>query len=374
MTAQWSTSTSTSITTPSATKASGTSTRKVTFNATTNGGTCSTASLNSTATVTYSSNGWYTATSGGTKRCNNGGSYSPSAAETVYAQWGSSTGTFSKVTLPAATKANGTSTRTVTFDANGGSCSTTSLNSTATVTYSQTGWWTSASGGTNRGNASAQYTPSAAETLYAQFSSSTGTYSAITLPTATRSGYTFKGWNTDKTATTGSTGSYTPSGNYIMYAIWQLNAPTAASISISNVSRTKILVSCSYTGAELSNYTVYYRANSTGTYSTLSLGTTSTGTIIGLNPNTSYQLYVKATNAAGSKDSSTITSATKAYSPVVTEPTVTNIGNAGATITINATGDTNAAITNNTVYYAPKAGITKNLYDMAIKVMSDNSL
>ena len=35
----------------------------------------------------YTCSGWYTATSGGTKRCNAGGSYTPTATETIHAQW-----------------------------------------------------------------------------------------------------------------------------------------------------------------------------------------------------------------------------------------------------------------------------------------------
>ena len=58
MTAQWNTTTTRgSITTPTATRSNGTATRTVTFDAATNGGTCPTASLNSTATVTYTANG-----------------------------------------------------------------------------------------------------------------------------------------------------------------------------------------------------------------------------------------------------------------------------------------------------------------------------
>lgn len=223
--AQWSSSVSArgAITTATASRGNGTATRTVTFNA--NGGSCSTASLNSTATITYSCNGWYTAASGGTKRAASGGSYTPSASETVYAQWGSSTGSFSAVKLPAATKANGSATRTITFNGNGGSTPN-AMTSTATITYAQTGWFTASSGGTNRGNAGVSYTPSAAETLYAQFSSSTGAYSAITLPTPTRDGYNFLGWATSADATSGNTGSYTPSGNVTLYAIWGVSSRT----------------------------------------------------------------------------------------------------------------------------------------------------
>lgn len=121
--------------------------------------------------------------------------------------------------MPTATKANGSTSCTITFDGNGGSTPT-AMTSTATITYSQTGWWTATSGGTNRGAAGASYTPSAAETLHAQFSSSTGTYSKITLPVPTKSGFNFAGWSTNKEATSGITGDYTPTGNVILYAIW----------------------------------------------------------------------------------------------------------------------------------------------------------
>lgn len=233
LTAQWSSSTTKgSVATSSATRSNGTATRTVTFDATTNGGTCSTSSLNSTATITYTGNGWYTDASGGTKRCDNGGTYTPSASETVYQQWSSSTGSYSAITLPAATKANGSANRTVTINANGGTSTVPSRTSTATITYTQTGWWTASSGGTNRGNSGATYTPSAAEKIYAQFSSSTGNYSAVTLPTTTectRPEYILLGFSTSDTAATATYApgaSYTPSANIILYAVWELDQAT----------------------------------------------------------------------------------------------------------------------------------------------------
>lgn len=217
--AQWSSSTGTfsSITSPTPSKANTTATRTVSFDA--NGGSCSTASLNSTQTTTYTQNGWWTATSGGTQVVKANTAYTPSATQTVYAQYTSSAGAWSAITLPTATKANGSTSCTITFDGNGGSTPT-AMTSTATITYSQTGWWTATSGGTNRGAAGASYTPSAAETLHAQFSSSTGTYSKITLPVPIKSGFNFVGWSTNKEATSGITGDYTPTGNVILYAIW----------------------------------------------------------------------------------------------------------------------------------------------------------
>lgn len=226
--AQWNSSTGSysAVTLPSATKSNGTATRKVTFDATTAGGTCSTGSLNSTATVTYSHTGWYTAASGGTSRGAAGATYIPSGSETIYAQFSSTTGAYSAVTLPSATKASSTSERTVTFNSNGGICLTTSLKSKATTTYTQTGWYTEVSGGTKVGAAGASYTPSAAETLYAQFKSADGSYASITLPDVARDGYTFQGWSTDPNATSGVRGEYIPSSNETLYATWQQNGST----------------------------------------------------------------------------------------------------------------------------------------------------
>ncbi len=76
----------------------------VTFNATTNGGSCATASLtqaSSGASITlptatksgYTFNGWYTASTGGTLRGAANASYTPTANETLYAQFTENSGT-----------------------------------------------------------------------------------------------------------------------------------------------------------------------------------------------------------------------------------------------------------------------------------------
>lgn len=184
----------------------------VTFNG--NGGTASKASQAATNTTTYTFNNWK---DGAGTTYAAGGTYTKNQADTLTAQWNSST-TKGAVTTATATKSNGTSIRTVTYNANGGTCSTTSQNSTATITYACNGWYTAASGGTKRCASGGSYTPSASETVYAQYTGTTGTFSAITLPTPTRAGYVFKGWSTSSTATSGTTGSYTPTGNVTLYA------------------------------------------------------------------------------------------------------------------------------------------------------------
>ncbi len=171
---------------------------KVTFNATTNGGTCSTSSLTGSTitlpsasksstssgstssspwiltTTSYSFDGWYTSASGGTRVGGAGDSYSPPSAKTLYAHFSSSTSTSYGYKII--------------YDANGGSG----------VPNSQTG-------------------------------TSSGTSKNFTIPssTPTRSGYTFLGWSTSSTATSAS---YIKSTQYsfgygqtTLYAVWQQN-------------------------------------------------------------------------------------------------------------------------------------------------------
>ena len=114
----------------------------------------------------FAFDGWYTAATGGTKVGEGGASYTPAATITLYAQWTTSVS------------------YTVTFDANGGSCSSSTLTtkSDGTVTlptptrdgYTFNGWFTAASGGTSVGGAGATYTPTSDITLYAQWTQQGG--------------------------------------------------------------------------------------------------------------------------------------------------------------------------------------------------------
>lgn len=108
----------------------------------------------------------------------------------------------------------------VTFNANGGSCSTASLTSTRTAKYSFSKWNTGADGSGTSYAAGASYTSNAALKLYAIWSTAY-TNNAITLPTPTRAGYKFNGWATSSDATSGSTGSYTPTKDITLYATWE---------------------------------------------------------------------------------------------------------------------------------------------------------
>ena len=195
---------------------------KVTFNA--NGGSSTPAAITQTTYTIYTKNGWNTNSAGTGTHYNNGASYTGNAALTLYAQWSTSTGR-NAITLPAAiSRDNGSTTGyKVTFNANGGSSTPAAITSTRTVKYAFGGWNTNSSGTGSNYGAGTSYTPSAAITLYAKWTSSY-VNNSITLPAAiSRTGYTFGGWNTNSSGTGtnySASSSYTPSAAITLYAKW----------------------------------------------------------------------------------------------------------------------------------------------------------
>lgn len=143
----------------------------------------------------------------------NGGSGAPS---TQYKTYGTALTLSSTKPTKSSTSAGS---YTVTLNANGGTCSSASLSAVRTTKYTFSKWNTNSSGTGTSYASGASYTTNAALALYTIYTSSTTT-TAVTLPTPTRSGYNFMGWATSSTATSGTTGSYTPSGNVTLYAIW----------------------------------------------------------------------------------------------------------------------------------------------------------
>lgn len=194
-----------------------------------------------------------------------------------------------------------------------------------------------------------------------------------------RSGYSFAGWATSSgggkvynNQQTVSNLTATNGGVVTLYAVWTLNAPSNTTITINSSTRTKIYATVGCTGENITNYTIYYRVNgSSGDYSSLNLGTSTTGTITGLSPNTYYQIYATATNASGIANSSTTNTITMANTPKSINTSVSNTLPFSTDISVSATGDTNAPITNYTVYWCKK--IDKDLKDMSIKYF-DNAM
>ena len=186
----------------------------------------------------YTFAGWFTAASGGTQITSET-KVAITSAQTLYAHWTANE-------------------YTVTFNPNGGSVSQTSK----TVTYDSTygtlptptrtgytfaGWFTAASGGTQI-TSETKVAITSAQTLYAHWTaneytvtfnpnggsvsqtSKTVTYDSTygTLPTPTRTGYTFAGWFTAAsggTQITASTTVTTPN-DHTLYAHWTANTYT----------------------------------------------------------------------------------------------------------------------------------------------------
>jgi uncharacterized repeat protein (TIGR02543 family) len=190
----------------------------VTFNG--NGGTHSKASQTAVNTITYKFSNWNTKSDGTGTSYLPGVSYTGNANITLYAIYTDSTAV-GAITVATAVKDATTSTRTITFDANGGTCGITNLDSVATTTYTCKGWYTAADNGTKVADPVGSYTPSKSETIYAQWDSSTGEYASVELPVPARSGYKFIGWSDCQDAGSIVTGNYIPADTLTLYAVWE---------------------------------------------------------------------------------------------------------------------------------------------------------
>ena len=183
----------------------------------------------------YTFSGWYTSASGGTKIGTGCAKYTPTKNITLYAQWapvsysvkfngnGSTSGSMSNQshtydTAKALTANAFKRAFTVTYNYNGNGKS----NTTATATATFNGWATSASGSKvysdKQSVKNLSSTAGSTVNLYAKW-----TDASVTLPTPTRTGYTFSGWYTSASGGTkiGAGGAgYTPSKNITLYAQW----------------------------------------------------------------------------------------------------------------------------------------------------------
>lgn len=254
----------------------------------------------------------------------NGGTSTPSS-QTVNA------GT--AINLASAISKNNTEssgTITVSYDANGGSGAPGNSTGTYvnTTPYTFNKWAAGSTSGTQY-SAGASYTVNSDVTMYATWNTGTTTRKSnpsITLSSTrpTRTYYTFSHWyNGNNTYNPGT--AYTFSSNTTLYASWTPNAPTNLTISRTGSTTNSISVSVGATGLTMTNYTLYYRAGTSGNYTAKSLGTATTGTITGLSTDTNYQIYFTATNAGGTSTSSTVTYSTTLGNPTITSPTKRNL-------------------------------------------------
>lgn len=213
-------------------------------------GTLPTPTRASDAQYTYTFAGWYTAATGGTQVT----ATTKMAAKdtTVYAHWTSNTRSYTVSYKTTYGTLNRTS-QSVAYNSKG-SCTLTMPNNTAEFTYTFVGWYTAANGGgTKVGSELTLETPAITETVtyYAYVTRSTKSYTHTfnpngggtvspstitkayntalgTLPTVSRTGYTFVGWF-DTSAASGGTQATTTTkvtGTKTWYARWSINSYT----------------------------------------------------------------------------------------------------------------------------------------------------
>lgn len=256
---------------------------KVTFDP--KGGSCSTTSLTQKNITTYSFGGWKSDSS---DTVYDGGTTVGGPAKYSYtAQWTPTT-TKGSIKMPSVTKSS-SSKKTVTLNYDGatGGNSTTSLSYTKTTAYAFKGWSANSSA-TSGSAAGSSFTPTSSGTVYAIWGSATNTYTSITLPTPTKTGYTFNGWATSSGGSVVSTGgAYTPTSDITnLYAKWTLNTftvtfnknggntPSPTSKSVTQGSTYGTLATCTRTGYTLKGW---YTASSGGTKITSSTTVNLTG-------------------------------------------------------------------------------------------------
>lgn len=285
----------------------------------------------------YNFLGWSTSSTATSATYGAGGSYTTDASTTLYAVWQLKTYTISynlnngKGTIPASqTKTHGVTLTLqstsgisakdnttqngykITLDANGGTVSPTSVQIIDTIKYSVNGWNTNSSGTGTSYASGGSYTANASATMYVKWSSSV-TKGSTTLPTPTRSGYTFKGWATSSSATSGVTGSYTPSGNVTLYAIWSRNVsiieqPVDATVAVgSNIS-----VSVTAIGDGLT-YQWYFKNADSSSFSKSSTVTNTYTIAMNQDARIGRQVFCTITDANGNSQSSNIVTLSATY-------------------------------------------------------------
>lgn len=213
-------------------------------------GTLPTPTRASDAQYTYTFAGWYTAATGGTQVT----ATTKMAAKdtTIYAHWTSNTRSYTVSYQTTYGTLNKTS-QSVAYNSKG-SCTLTMPDNTAEFTYTFVGWYTAANGGgTKVGSELTLETPAIKGTVtyYAYVTRSTKSYTHTfnangggtvspatitkayntalgTLPTVSRTGYTFVGWF-DTSAASGGTQATTATkvtGTKTWYARWSINSYT----------------------------------------------------------------------------------------------------------------------------------------------------
>lgn len=213
-------------------------------------GTLPTPTKASTAQYSYTFAGWYTAATGGTQVTAN--TTMGAGNTTIYAHWTATTRSYTVSYQTTYGTLNKTS-QSVAYNSKG-SCTLTMPDNTAEFTYTFVGWYTAANGGgTKVGSELTLETPAIKGTVtyYAYVTRSTKSYTHTfnangggtvspatitkayntalgTLPTVSRTGYTFVGWFDTSAASGGiqATTATKVTGTKTWYARWSINSYT----------------------------------------------------------------------------------------------------------------------------------------------------
>ena len=220
----------------------------------------------------------------------NGGNWNGSYYNSTFKQTSGTTKTIANPIPPSGGN-------TVYFDGNGGSTPS-SITAEKSFTY-----WTNSGAGSISGTT---YTFGAGNgTLTANY-----TNNSITLPTPTRTGYTFTGWydaasGGDKIGNGGAT--YTPTYNRTMYAHWEdTQAPVINKFELGDITASSIKVEVNATdNVAIQKYEFYLDNVLKGTLTTSS--TSASYTYTNLTPLKTYSLKVVVRDTSGNSSTKTIT-------------------------------------------------------------------
>ena len=216
-----------------------------------------------------------------------------------------------KLSTKTPTRSNTTPTAfTVTFDANGGTstgATNNKLTAARTTKYTFKNWNTVAGGTGTTYNPGDTYKANGGATMYAQWTATTTT-AQITLPKPTRKDYICTGWYTSKTGGTkrGDAGAkWTPNGTVTLYAQWTPdrdrvppNKPT--NLAVIDITETTIVVkatggSDNAGGSGLAGY--QYSKDGKTWSGTIANGTNYT--VSGLTKDTNYTIYARSVDKDG---------------------------------------------------------------------------
>lgn len=143
-------------------------------------------------------------------------------------------------------------------------------------------------------------------------------------------GYQYDGLASGSAALSGTIGT----GKNVILK-FSTKKPSALSITRTASTTTSISGTVSATGLNISNYTLYYKKASASSYTSKSLGTSTSWSLTGLDVDTDYNMYLSVTNPGGTTTSSSspVTFSTTLNNPTISTPVVTDLLPFSCTVT-----------------------------------------